>query len=182
MGLCSNAPAPVIPQWFDKKRSFANAIATAGSGFGGLVYSLATNAMISNLGLAWAFRILAIVAFVVNAFCSLIMRDRNKEVGSIHVAFHRELFRYQEVWLLMAWGIFSILGYIILIFSITDYAQTVGFTAGQGSLAAAMFNCESHIPTHFPTPSPLCCCILTYLSSGSPATTLGGLMLPPLAH
>jgi MFS family permease len=163
MGLCSNAPAPVIPQWFDKKRSFANAIATAGSGFGGLVYSLATNAMISNLGLAWAFRILAIVAFVVNAFCSLIMRDRNKEVGSIHVAFHRELFRYQEVWLLMAWGIFSILGYIILIFSITDYAQTVGFTAGQGSLAAAMFNCESHIPTHFPTSSPLCCCILTYL-------------------
>ena len=133
----------MVPQWFTKRRSFANSVATCGSGFGGLIYSLATNAMITNLGLAWAFRILAIMAFVVNGACSLIVRDRNKAVGAIHNPFHKDLFKRFEFWLFIGWGFFSLLGYVIVVFSITDYAQSVGFTASQGSLAAAMFNCTS---------------------------------------
>jgi len=81
------------------RRFPANAVSTSGSGFGGLIYALATNAMISNLGLDWAFRILAILAFVVNGACSLILRDRNKEVGAIHVAFHLAFFKQLEFWL-----------------------------------------------------------------------------------
>ncbi|KAI0011257.1 major facilitator superfamily domain-containing protein [Xylariaceae sp. FL0662B] len=46
MGLCFVASVAVPPQWFTKRRSLANAIATSGSGFGGLCYSLASNAMI----------------------------------------------------------------------------------------------------------------------------------------
>ena len=99
--------------------------------------------MITNLGLAWAFRILAIMAFVVNGACSLIVRDRNKAVGAIHNPFHKDLFKHFEFWLFIGWGFFSLLGYVIVVFSITDYAQSVGFTASQGSLAAAMFNCTS---------------------------------------
>ncbi|KAL2269920.1 hypothetical protein VTJ83DRAFT_2104 [Remersonia thermophila] len=145
MGFCFTTTGPVVAQYFVKRRSFANAIGTAGSGIGGLVYSLATNAMISNLGLEWAFRILAIISFVVNGACSLIMRDRNKAIGTVHSAFHKELIRWQECWLFMAWGIFSIIAYIVVVFSITDYAQTVGFTASQGSLAAAMYNLSNGV-------------------------------------
>ncbi|KAK3906835.1 major facilitator superfamily domain-containing protein [Staphylotrichum tortipilum] len=140
LGFCFTSTVGVVPQWFTKKRSFANSVATSGSGFGGLTYSLATNAMITNLGLAWAFRILAILAFVVNGACSLIVRDRNKAVGAVHIPFHKDLFKKSQFWLFLGWGFFSILSYIIVVFSITDYALSVGFSARQGSLAAAMFN------------------------------------------
>ncbi|KAK4197745.1 major facilitator superfamily domain-containing protein [Triangularia verruculosa] len=145
LGFCFTATVGVVPQWFTKRRSFANAVATAGSGFGGLTYSLATNAMISNLGLAWAFRILAIIAFVVNGGCSLILRDRNKAVGARHVPFHLDLFKLPEYWLFLGWGFFSLMSYVIVVFSITDYAQQVGFSASQGSLVAAIFNLSQGI-------------------------------------
>jgi hypothetical protein len=118
-------------------------VATSGSGFGGLIYALGTNAMITNLGLAWAFRILAIIAFVVIGACSLILRDRNKAVGAVHVPFHKDLFKRLDFWLFIGWGFFALMSYVIVVFSITDYAQKVGFTSDQGSLAAAMFNCKS---------------------------------------
>ncbi|KAK0656417.1 major facilitator superfamily domain-containing protein [Cercophora newfieldiana] len=140
LGFCFTPTVGVVPQWFDKQRSFANAISTSGSGFGGLIYSLATNAMITNLGLEWAFRILAILAFVVNGACSIVLKDRNKEVGAIHVAFRMEFFRQSEFWLFVGWGFFSIIGYVIVVFSVPDYAQTVGFGAQQGSILAAIFN------------------------------------------
>ena len=75
MGFLFVASVNIIPQWFDKRRSFANAIGAAGSGIGGLVYSLASNAMIQNISLGWAFRILAIVAAVVNTICTLLLKD-----------------------------------------------------------------------------------------------------------
>lgn len=140
LGFCFTATVGIVPQWFTKRRSFANAISTSGSGFGGLVYSLATNAMISNLGLAWAFRILAILAFVVNGACSLVLRDRNKQVGAVHIAFHMDLFKHFEYWLFLGWGFFILIGYVIVVFSLTDYAQVVGFAASQGSLVSAIFN------------------------------------------
>lgn len=143
MGFLFTATVGLVPQWFTKRRSFANAMSTGGSGFGGLIYSLATNAMISNLGLAWAFRILAILAFIVNGLCSFTLRDRNKAVGAVHVAFHKDIFKRFEFWLFVLWGFFSILGYIIVVFSLADYCQKVGFTASQGSIVAAMFNCKS---------------------------------------
>ncbi|KAK2611306.1 hypothetical protein N8I77_004659 [Diaporthe amygdali] len=140
MGFLFTGSVGLIPQWFHQKRSLANSIGTAGSGFGGLTYSLAAHAMIENLGLSWAFRILAILAFVVNGVCSFLARDRNKEVGAVHQAFHKELFKKVELYLYLAWGFFSILGYIIVVFSLASYASAVGFTANQGSIIAAIFN------------------------------------------
>ena len=157
MGFLFTATVGLIPQWFHKKRSLANSIGTAGSGFGGLTYSLAAHAMITNLGLAWAFRILAILAFVVNGFCSFLARDRNKEVAAVHHAFHKELFKRLELYLLLGWGFFSILGYIIVVFSLASYASAVGFTSSQGSIVAAIFNREClPLVTHSPSPIRPC--------------------------
>lgn len=146
MGFLFTASVGLIPQWFTRRRSLANSMGTAGSGFGGLTYSLAAHAMITDLGLAWAFRILAILALVVNGFCSFLARDRNKEVGAVHQAFHKELFKKLDFYLYLAWGFFAILGYIIVVFSLADYATAVGFSATQGSILAAMFNREPPPP------------------------------------
>ena len=140
MGFIFVASVGIIPQWFTKRRSFANSLGTAGSGFGGLTYSLATNAMIRNIGLPWAFRVLAIVSCVINVLCAFVVRDRNKHVGAVHVPFRASLLKRIEYIMLLVWAFFSVLAYIIIVFSLPDYAQAVGGTANQGSIVGAMFN------------------------------------------
>ncbi|GAP92390.1 putative major facilitator superfamily transporter [Rosellinia necatrix] len=140
MGLTFVTSAPVPAQWFQKKRSLANGWVAAGSGFGGLTYSLATNAMIQNIGLAWTFRTLAIICFVVNGIASFFIRDRNKAVSSVHVAFNWRLFKRPAFVMFQIWMTLSLIGYTILVFSIVAYCQAVGLTPSQASLVGALFN------------------------------------------
>ena len=140
MGFLFVASVSIQQQWFTTKRSLANACAAAGSGIGGLVYSLAANAMIENISLPWAFRILGILSFVVNFTCSMLLKDRNKMIGGNQAAFDYKLFRRPEYILMQGWGVFSMLGYIVLIFSVPNYATSVGLTYQQGSIVSAVFN------------------------------------------
>ena|ERR1700761_860712 len=140
MGFLFVGSVGIIPQFFTKRRSLANGIGTAGSGIFGMVYSLATNAMIQHLGLAWAFRILGIVSFAVNFICAMLIKDRNKQVGASLLAFDIRLFWRPEFLLLLGYGFFSMLGYIVLLFSLPNYANSVGLTAKQGSVIGAILN------------------------------------------
>ncbi|KAJ8061112.1 hypothetical protein OCU04_010186 [Sclerotinia nivalis] len=140
MGFLFVGSVGVVPQWFSKRRSLANGISAAGSGLGGLIYSLGTNAMIQSIGLGWAFRILAILAFGVNTICTIMVRDRNKAVGSVQKAFDTQLFKRPEFLLLLGWGFFSMLAYIVLLFSLPNYARSIGLSAKQGSVIGALLN------------------------------------------
>ena len=130
----------VVPQWFTKRRSLANGVATAGSGIGGLMYSLATQAMIDSVGIAWAFRILGILAFTVNFICAILIKDRNKTIGSRNIAFDHTLFARKEFLLTLGWGFLSMLGYVVLLFSLPDFAVSVGLSPSQGALVGALLN------------------------------------------
>ena len=141
VGLIVNVTVSIVPQWFVARRSFAVALTTAGSGTGGLIYSLSIHRMIDSLGVSWAFRILAFVSFVVNGSATLFLRDRNHALGSVHRGFNTGLFKRTEFCLFLAWGFFSQFGFGITIFSMSDFAQTMGFTSQQGSYASAVFNC-----------------------------------------
>ncbi|KAB2571965.1 MFS transporter [Lasiodiplodia theobromae] len=141
MGFLFVGSVGVTPQWFTTRRSFANGITASGSGLGGLMYSLATNAMIQRIGLDWAFRILGICAFTVNTACALLIKDRNKKIGSSQLAFDYRLFRRPEFLLLLGFGFLSMLGYIVLLFSLPNYAQSgIGLSAHQGSVIGAVLN------------------------------------------
>ncbi|KAI0484755.1 major facilitator superfamily transporter [Xylariaceae sp. FL0804] len=140
LGFCFVASAAVPPQWFTKRRSFANSIVSSGSGFGGLTYSLAANTMIHRIGLAWTFRILAILCFVVNGTVSFFIRDRNQAIGSSHVAFNWKLFKRPSFLMFEAWMVLSVIGYTILVFSIVSYCQAIGLSSSQASLVGALFN------------------------------------------
>ncbi|KJZ76176.1 hypothetical protein HIM_04632 [Hirsutella minnesotensis 3608] len=140
MGFLFAPSVGIVPQWFTTRRSLANGMSACGSGLGGLLYSFTAGAMIRNLGLQWAFRILGIVAFVVNVACTLLLRDRNKIIGSSQLAFDTTLFRRPEFILLLAFGWFSMLGYVVLIFSLANYANFVGLGASQAALISAFFN------------------------------------------
>lgn len=140
MGFLFVASVPIVPQWFTTKRSLANGFSTSGSGAGGLIYSFATGAMIQNLGLAWAFRILGIIAFVVNTICTVLIKDRNKIIKASQLAFDISLFKRPEYLLLLGYGWFSMLAYVVLIFSLANYANYIGLGASEAALVSAFFN------------------------------------------
>ncbi|PNY28546.1 transporter MCH2 [Tolypocladium capitatum] len=140
IGFLFTPSVGIVPQWFSARRSLANGIAACGSGLGGAVYSFAAGAMIRSLGIEWAFRILGIIAFVVNTTCTLLIRDRNDIVGSSQLAFDTTLFRHPEFLLLLAFGWFSMFGYIVLIFSLANYANEIGLGASEAALISAVFN------------------------------------------
>ena len=140
MGFLFVGSVGILPQWFSKKRSLANGIGSAGSGLGGMMYSLATNAMIDRLGVGWAFRILGIVSASVNIVCALLMRDRMKAIGARQLSFDYTLFKRKEYWLLLGWGFLTLMGYIVLLFSLPSYATSIGLTSKQGSVIGAVLN------------------------------------------
>lgn len=140
MGFLFVGSVGIAPQWFLRRRGVANGITASGSGIGGLMYSLATGAMISRLGLPWAFRILGILSFVVNLIAANLLKDRNKAIGSRHTAFHLPLFKRPEFLLYLGWGVLSMLGYVVLIFSMANFALSVGLSPHQGSIVSALLN------------------------------------------
>lgn len=96
--------------------------------------------MISSIGLAWTFRVLAIICFTVNAVAAFVIKDRNAATGSIHVLFNTALLKRPEFLLYELWLIFSMLGYVALVFSLVDYCQSIGLSAANASLIGALFN------------------------------------------
>lgn len=140
MGFLFVGSVGIIPQWFGKKRSVANSIAAAGSGLGGLMYSLVTQRVIDTMGLPWAFRILGICTFAVNLTAANLIRDRNKQTGSRHKALDMQILRRPEFLLVQGWSWFSMLGYTILLFSLPAYGRSIGLSAKQGSVLGAILN------------------------------------------
>jgi sugar phosphate permease len=92
-----NAVAGIIPQWFNKRRPFATSIGATGSGMGGLIYSLATEGIIRNISINWAYRILTIISSAVCIVCALLIKDRNQSVGTVCTPFDIQLLKHRRL-------------------------------------------------------------------------------------
>lgn len=140
VGFVSIPSMAILPQWFDKKRSLANGIGSAGSGIGGLIFSFGTQAMIERISLAWSLRITGIVCGVMNLISALLIRNRNKDIRPPQRGFDTKLLRRYDVLLLLAWAFISMLGYITLLFSLSDFARSIGLNASQAAAVSAFLN------------------------------------------
>lgn len=130
----------ILSQWFHKRRSLANGISAAGSGIGGLLFSFATRAMIDGLSLAWSLRIIGIVSGVMNLLATVLIRSRNKHIQPKQHGFDTKLPRRYDVMLLLAWGFVSMLGYMVLLFSLSDFARSIGLDDKQAASVTAFLN------------------------------------------
>lgn len=130
----------VTSQWFDKKRSLANSCNSAGTGVGGLIISFATQPMIDNISLAWSLRIIGIMSGVMNILATCFIRNRNKVIRPPMHPFDVRLLRQLPVLLLLCWGFFSMLGYIVLLYSLSDFARSIGLDASKASYVTAFLN------------------------------------------
>ncbi|KAK5166724.1 uncharacterized protein LTR77_008268 [Saxophila tyrrhenica] len=141
LGFLYITAAPTLGQWFLKKRSLAVGIASSGAGFGGLAYNLAAGAGVESLGVQWTYRLLALCTLVANLICSILLKDRNTAVKPQPRGLNnlRE-FGHVSVVLIISWGAFTELGYIVLLYSLPNYAQSIGLSAQQGSVVGAVLN------------------------------------------
>lgn len=140
IGLLYIPATAVIPQWFSTKRSLANGICAAGSGIGGCTMCFATQAMIDQIDYTWSLRISAVVVFFVNLIATLLVRSRNADVKPTERMFdYRLLLRY-NVLLLLGWSFIIMFGYITLMFSLPDFASTLGRSASDSATVAAVLN------------------------------------------
>lgn len=140
IGLLYIPATAIVPQWFEKKRSLANGICSAGSGIGGLIMSFSTGAMLDTLGYRWSLRITAVIVFFINTAATIMLRSRNTEIQPDLRIFNVALLRSYQVKLLLAWSVILMFGYITLMFSLTDYAIVIGRSAKDSANVAAFLN------------------------------------------
>ena len=131
----------ILPQWFLKRRSLAQGLASCGSGFGGLAFSLGTGAMIQQISLAWSLRVTGILCFIGNGISTVLVRDRNHLVKPPQLGFAIHLVRRYDCLLLLSWAFVNLLGYMVILYSLSSYAsEVVGLSQKQASILTAVLN------------------------------------------
>jgi hypothetical protein len=122
---------PVQSQWFNKRRSLTNGINAAGSGVDGAAFAWGTEATIQRLGIGWVLRITGNIAFTVNTVAMVFIKDRNKAIRPSQLGSNTKLLRRYEVLLLLVWVFISMLGYVVLLLSLLDFALSIGLDRRQ---------------------------------------------------
>lgn len=146
MGLLFTPSVGIPSQWFTRRRALATGICAGGSGLGGIIFNLGTNAMIINISLEWAYRITAIIVLVANLTATLLTREFTPRTGPRTISVRKSLFdhtvfRFKGYNYILAWGIMSLFGYVTLQFSISKYAvSALGLTQTQASNLAALLS------------------------------------------
>lgn len=130
----------ILSQWFSKKRSLANGISAAGSGVGGAVFAWATGTMIEQLSVAWSLRITCVIGFIANTIATTLIRDRNKHIQPPQLALDTRLLLRLDVWLLLSWAFTSMLGYVVLLYSLGDFAIAIGLSRSQSTMIIGLLN------------------------------------------
>ncbi|KAL2683407.1 hypothetical protein Neosp_007877 [[Neocosmospora] mangrovei] len=141
IGMLYTGSVGIISQWFRRHTGLANALGAAGTGVGGIAYSLGTNRMLEDLGYATTMRILAALIFVFNGIGVLLLRSRDKQIGVIiRLPFDYRLLTTPGYPLILVYGLCCLFGYIMGLFSMSSYCIHIGLTASQGSVAVAMIS------------------------------------------
>lgn len=140
IGLIYIPSLPVTSQWFTTKTSLANGVSASGSGFGGMLFSWTTALMLEKIGLEWTLRTTGLMTLIANAIAVLIIRHRNHIIMPSQQAFDLSLLRRVDVLLLLSWSFLSMLGYVVLLFSLPDFATSIGLTQQQATNIAGFLN------------------------------------------
>lgn len=149
IGFLYTPSLPILSQWFMKKRSLANGISAAGSGVGGVAFTWGSQAMIQHISIAWSLRITGIIAFVAILAAIAVVRDRNHIIKPPQLAFDIKLLKRLDVLLLLAWAFTSMLGYVVLLFSLSDFALSIGFSRMQATDLIGFLNLGTAIGRPF---------------------------------
>lgn len=144
----------VVPTWFIKQKAASMGLTMSGTGLGGLVFSLSVNKVIQDTGdQKWALRMVGLVALFLVLTSATIMKPRNykqpplkttltKEfiIENAKVIFDLKVVKNQGVCIIALWFTLVIIGYTLMMFSLSSYATAVGLSHSQASTLTAIMN------------------------------------------
>ncbi|CAI4034559.1 hypothetical protein SMKI_15G0040 [Saccharomyces mikatae IFO 1815] len=139
----------LIPLWFRKKRSLASGIGTAGSGLGGIVFNLGMQSILEKRGVKWALIAQCIICTSLSTIALMLTRTRSQ--GSVQHKIQKfdlldwDVLSNFGVWLLFGFVSFAMLGYVVLLYSLSDFTVSLGYTSRQGSYVSCMVSVGSLI-------------------------------------
>lgn len=126
----------VAPQWFVKKRVFAQGLAVTGSGAGGLFFTLSMYKIMEVRSVQWALRAQAIISASLVVIGVCLMRVRKK--ATIFNPFDIATLRCAGFWLLCFFNVTCMFGYVILLYTMSEFTTALGYTEWQGAIVSAM--------------------------------------------
>lgn len=128
-------------KWFQKHRGLATAVGSAGSGAGGLFWSQVISVVIQKVSLPWALRISAIVSCAVNTLAMLLIREPpNYTKPDPRHYLNLNLLKSPAMQCLIVWAIFSIFGYVAILFSLSAYCRSIGISKERANLVTGLLN------------------------------------------
>jgi hypothetical protein len=93
--------------------------------------------MIENIGLERTLRVIGILTGIANTLTVTFIRNRNAIVRPPQLAFDTKLLRRFDVLLLLSWAFICMLGYIAVLFSLSDYAISTRLSRAQATQITA---------------------------------------------
>jgi Arabinose efflux permease len=134
-------PVVCTPIFFNKHRAIAMGIVYSGTGFGGLVIATLTRYLIDEYGWRWCLRTLALINLVATILASLLLVvPEHQEFRSNNKLFNISQVGSYRVWLQMAGTLLQSAGYLIPLFFMSKYAETLGFSKSQGAMFIGVNN------------------------------------------
>ncbi|KAH3669261.1 hypothetical protein OGAPHI_001382 [Ogataea philodendri] len=132
----------VIPQWFSSgkggKRNLALGFSAAGSGFGGILYNIGMEKLLTNHGYQWSMRTQAILCAFLNIIALILIQSRNKHIKPIFKVYDKVVWTNFGVWCLFAWIMFTLFGYVTLMYNLGDFTRSLGYGSTEASVVSTM--------------------------------------------
>lgn len=128
----------ILPQYFKQKRTLASGLGSAGSGVGGIVYNLGMQKVMEKKSVFWALRCQSIIAFGLVWIAILLIRDRQGRVKREFKVFDRDSLNCGAVYFVALYLITCMFGYVVVLYTLTNYTTSLGYSSNQGSIVAAM--------------------------------------------
>ncbi|VEU21893.1 DEKNAAC102811 [Brettanomyces naardenensis] len=148
--LVFNPSIIVLSGWFLKYRGLSSGIVVCGAGAGGMVFTLAAQALITQKSdFRWAMRMLGLTTLGLNLIVLAIIKERipvkrERSWKSFRKQFHVILnWRVMKRWHVIAltfWFAMGIVSYIVITFSLASFATFIGLSEVEGSHVTAIFN------------------------------------------
>lgn len=131
----------LVTHW-THRRALAISLSGCGGGVGGFVWPQVIQALLDNVGVAWAYRTLALISFVVLGICTAILKPKGgrKKIDKKAKFFEPLFFTSKHYWLLSAVGFSITWGYYIPSQYLPQYATDNGLTPSQGALMVSIMN------------------------------------------
>jgi MFS family permease len=125
LGFTMVPSQPLLSQWFKKKLSYAQGLAAAGSGMGGLVLANTTRWIIENRSLKYALVTNGLVSLVVLTPCIILMKGT--EAGRKRAQakpFDLQWVVHRGYSFVLLFGIFALIAYFTALYTLAAYASS----------------------------------------------------------